>query len=325
MMRLLKLLAHLVFILALAGATAWAGTALWLHLAGVLRLAALGALGLAALASLTLRVARSRRAGWAGLAVSALVMGAWYQTITPRQDRDWELDVSRGVSAKVEGDLVTLANLRDFRWTSETEASPAWVTRTCDLGRLKSLDMITSVWDDPDIGHLLVSFGFEDCGQVVFSVEIQREKGEHFNEVGGFFRQFEQVLIAATEEDIVKLRTNYRHEEVRLYPVHLTAEQRRTMFLSYVALAQALEAEPAFYNTITANCTTTVWGLARSLKPDLPIDRRLILTGRLPDYLADLGVIEAADAIARDAAARITPLAQLDDGRKPFSDLIRHR
>lgn len=327
MIRLLKALAHILFFALLALGLAWGAVALWLHLAGGLRLVAVTGLGLAGLATLALRFARSRRAGWAGLLASALVVGAWYQTITPAQDRDWDIDVSRGVTARVEGDRVTLSDLRDFQWISETEATPRWITKTCDLARLESLDMITSVWGDPDIAHLLVSFGFADCGQVVFSVEIRRETGEAFNEIGGFFRQFEQVLIAATEEDIVKLRTNHRKEEVRLYPVQLTQDQRRTMFLSYVALAQELEASPAFYNTLTANCTTTVWGLARSLKPDLPIDRRLILSGRLPDYLADLGVI-ATDK-DRDNLARITQLAQGGTGggtgTKPFSDLIRGR
>ncbi|XZQ28880.1 lipoprotein N-acyltransferase Lnb domain-containing protein [Rhodobacter capsulatus] len=97
------------------------------------------------------------------------------------------------------------------------------------------------------------------------------------------------------------------------------------MFLSYLALAQELEQEPRFYNTLTSNCTTAVWRLARSLKPDLPIDRRLVLSGRLPDYLTDLGVIAAAPAAERDAAALITPLGQRFDGTKPFSDLIRGR
>ena len=324
MIRVSQALSHLGFALALLAVCALGGTALWLHLAGGGRLAVLGLLGLCALTALGLRLFLSRPAGWAALLAAALLPGLWYQTLTPLQDRDWETEVSKGVTARQAGDVVTLSDVRDFHWTSETEAVPRWVTRRCDLRRLDRLDMLTSVWDNPDIAHLLVSFGFADCGQVVFSVEIRRERGEKFNELGGFFRQFEQVLIAATEDDIVRLRTNFRHEEVRLYPVHLSAQQRRTMFLSYLALARALEENPRFYNTLTANCTTTVWRLAKTLKPDMPVDRRLILSGRLPDYLSDLGVIDPPGAL-RDAAARITPLARTDDGSKPFSDLIRHR
>ena len=325
MFRLLHVLGHVLVVALILAGTAWAATAVWLQLSGPVRLMALALLGLSALSALGLWFGDHRGLALALVGLTAVTVGLWYQTITPRQDRDWEIDVARGVTARIEGERVTLSNIRDFDWTSETEATPRWITQAYDLRQLESLDMLTSVWARPDIAHLLVSFGFSNGQQLVFSVEIRREKGEKFNEIGGFFRQFEQVLIAATEDDIVKLRTNYRKEQVRLYRVDLTPAQIRDMFLSYLALAQELEQEPRFYNTLTSNCTTAVWRLARSLKPDLPIDRRLVLSGRLPDYLTDLGVIAAAPAAERDAAALITPLGQRFDGTKPFSDLIRGR
>lgn len=325
MFRMLHVLGHVLVVALILAGTAWAATAVWLQLSGPVRLIALALLGLSALSALGLWFGDHRGLALALVGLTAVTVGLWYQTITPRQDRDWEIDVARGVTARIEGERVTLSNIRDFDWTSETEATPRWITQAYDLRQLESLDMFTSVWSRPDIAHLLVSFGFSSGQHLVFSVEIRREKGEKFNEIGGFFRQFEQVLIAATEDDIVKLRTNYRKEQVRLYRVDLTPAQIRDMFLSYLALAQELEQEPRFYNTLTSNCTTAVWRLARSLKPDLPLDRRLVLSGRLPDYLTDLGVIAAAPAAERDAAALITPLGQRFDGTKPFSDLIRGR
>ncbi|MEZ5884564.1 MAG: hypothetical protein R3D53_12110, partial [Paracoccaceae bacterium] len=86
MIRTATLLAHAAFVLLVLAGVAWAGTALWLHLSGAIRLDALVLLGLAALAALWLRFFRSRRAGWAVLALGALVVGGWYQTITPMQD-----------------------------------------------------------------------------------------------------------------------------------------------------------------------------------------------------------------------------------------------
>ncbi|MEZ5884252.1 MAG: DUF4105 domain-containing protein, partial [Paracoccaceae bacterium] len=247
-------------------------------------------------------------------------VGGWYQTITPMQDRDWAKDVERGVKARVDGSRVTLSDLRDFDWRSENDATERWIDRSVDLNDLQTVDMITSVWDNPDIAHLLVSFGFGAGEHVVFSVEIRREDGEEFNEIGGFFRQFELVLIGATERDIVRLRTDYRKEKVRLYPLALTPEQRRVMFLSYVELAQDLEARPRFYNTLLANCTTVVYRLAQSLKPDLPLDWRLLLSGHLPGYLAELGVLDgrtAADGVP------ITPRTQRPASEQGFSQQIR--
>lgn len=325
MTRLMKYMAHALFVLIVVAGTAWSATALWLHLTGGPRILALSGLVGVALSALALRFVRTRRLGWTVLALGGIAVAGWYQTITPQQSRDWAMDVSKGVLADVEGDQVRLANIRDFAWQNETEATPRWITEEYDLNDLETVDMITSVWDNPDIAHLLVSFGFGTVENVVFSVEIRREADEEFNEIGGFFREFELVLIAATERDIVKLRTNYRQEQVRLYPVHLTAEQRRTLFLSYVELAQRLKEQPAFYNTITANCTTSVWMLAHALTPDLPMDERLILSGRLPDYLTDLGVIDVTPAKERDAAALITPLALNDTSGAPFSDVIRRK
>ncbi|PTV97512.1 uncharacterized protein DUF4105 [Rhodobacter aestuarii] len=323
MPRLMTVLAHVLFVLILVLGSAWAATALWLHLAGALRLLALAGLTLAVMASLAARFLRSRRMGWLLAAFAALLVGGWYQTITPRQDRDWAVDVARGVTADISGETITLGNIRDFDWHSETEATQRWISETVDLNDLETVDMFTSIWDSPDIAHLLVSFGFTTGEHVVFSVEIRREEGEKFNEIGGFFRQFELVLIGATERDIVQLRTNYRQEQVRLYPIALSPDQRRTIFLSYVTLAQELQAAPQFYNTLTANCTTVVWQLAHSLKPDLPLDWRLVLSGHLPDYLTDLGVVSPADPGARDASALITLRAQRDLPGVSFSDKIR--
>lgn len=323
MARALRLFSDVLFALVVLFGAAWTATALWLHLTGALRLAALGALALAAAAAFLARK-RRRRAGWAVLALAALAVAGWYQTITPRADRDWAVDVSRGVTARVSGDTVTLDNLRDFDWHSADEATPRWITRSVDLNQLDTVDMITSVWDNPDIAHLLVSFGFRSGEHVVFSVEIRREAGETFNEIGGFFRQFELVLIAATERDILRLRTDLRREEVRMYPVLLSPEQRRTLFLSYVGLAQQLERQPRFYNTLTANCTTVVYGLALGLKSDLPLSDKLILSGRLPEYLEALHVLGGEGTmVERRAAALLRPGAEARHPGLGYSAAIR--
>jgi len=317
-----RFLGHVCFGLILLAGVAWSGTALWLHLHGVVRLLAIAGLAATAVAAILAR-RRRRRGGWAVLAIGALAAGGWYQTIRPSDDRDWAIDVSRGVKAAVDGDLVTLRDIRDFDWRTPAEAEPNWITRTYDLSRLIRVDMLTSVWSNPNIAHLLVSFGFADGEHIVFSVEIRRERGEAFSEIGGFFRRFELVLIGAVEADIVRLRSNLRGEQVRLYPVDLTPDQRRAMFLSYVALAQDLERAPAFYNTLSANCTTVVYQLAQVLTPDLPVDWRLVFSAHLPAYLYDLGVL-GPDGITEDRhkAALITARAQAA-GRSDFSAAIR--
>lgn len=325
MTRISRIFSHVLFVLILLASSAWTTAAVWLNLSGVPRLLALGLLFGIGLATLVGHFYK-RRWGWLGFVLSAVVVTGWYQTIQPRADRDWATDVAKGVTARVDDTHVTLGNLRDFDWQSADTATERWITQDYDLGLLDSVDMMTSVWGDPDIAHLLVSFGFTDGKRVVFSVEIRREEGENFSEIGGFFRQFELVLIGATERDIVKLRTDYRGEEVRVFPVDLTADQRRAMFMSYVGLAQDLERKPQFYNTISANCTTVVYGLARNLKSDLPLRKSLILSGRLPQYLDELGVLGGDGTLSeRHDAALLPGPAERETSDLPYSQAIRAR
>ncbi|QIE46094.1 DUF4105 domain-containing protein [Pseudohalocynthiibacter aestuariivivens] len=324
MARIFRIVGSTIFALLALFGTAWAGTALWLHLTGALRLAALAALVMALVVAVVAR-RRARPLGWAALAIAALAVAGWYQTIVPRHDRDWAPDVARGVRADVSGDHLTLHDVRDFDWITRDTAQERWITTRYDLEQLQTVDMLTSVWDNPDIAHLLVSFGFSDGQHVVFSVEIRREADEVFSEVGGFFHQFELVLIAATERDIVKLRTNHRKEQVSLYPIDLTPQQRRDFFMAYVTLAQRLEARPEFYNTLTANCTTVVYALAKTVNPDLPMDRRIVLSGRLPAFIDELGLLAGDSPLEdRQRDALITPRAQNAEEGDKFSDVIRN-
>ncbi|OYU19867.1 MAG: hypothetical protein CFE34_03045 [Rhodobacteraceae bacterium PARR1] len=322
--RIGAILGWLGFVLVAAVFAALAGVALSVHVAGAelwLTLAAVtGGISL----SLALRRWRSRPAGWAALFVGMAAVGLWYGTLQPRQDRAWAPEVAHLASGSVAGDIVTLDNIRAFDWTSETDAVPKWESRRYDLSQLATVDMFTSVWDSPEIAHLIVSFGFSDGKRVAFSVEIRREADEAYSTLGGFFRQFEIALIAAEESDIVRLRTTLRGEEVSLFPVALDAAQRRALFLSYVDFGNQLNAEPQFYNTVTANCSSTVWRLAKVVKDDVPFDYRLLLSGRLPEMLDALGALPGDMSMAdRRAAAAITARAQSMPQGADFSDWTR--
>ena len=150
----------------------------------------------------------------------------------------------------------------------------------------------------------LVSFGFDDGQRVVFSVEIRKGTRRAVLELGGFFKQFELSVIAADERDIVRVRTAVRGETVSIYPIRMPPEAMRALFLSYVDTANALRAEPRFYHTVTANCTTIIYQMVRAIVPGLPVDYRLLLSGYLPEYLYEHGGLDTSrplDAIRRDA------------------------
>ena len=256
--------------------------------------------------------------------VAALVIVGWWQTIHPQQDRDWADDVARVLEAEVDGNRVTLHNVRNFDWTRGGDPAPRWERRTYDLDRLASADLVLSYWMGPAIAHTLVSFGFDDGSRIVFSLEIRKERHESFSAVGGFFKQFEAVLVAADERDIVRVRSNVRDEDVFLYRLAIPKQALRTLFLAYVDEAHALQDAPRFYNTLTSNCTTVVFDIARHVAPGLPLDIRLLLSGWFAQYVHAQGGLAGAGPFAElQARGRITARARAADTDPDFSRIIR--
>ncbi|GAW33416.1 hypothetical protein RA2_00452 [Roseovarius sp. A-2] len=234
-----------------------------------------------------------------GLTVLALAGWAlWWSGIEPRQDRDWMAEVSRGVTSEPTADgLVRLRNIRNFRWSSPSVAVEDWYDLEVDPHQIRSVDMIMSIWNSPEIAHTLVSFGFADGRHIVFSGEIRKENGEDFSALGGFFKRYELVLIAADERDIVHLRTDARGEAVSLYPVAMSEAQRMAFFFAFLDYANALAQEPRWYHTIWTNCTTMPYRLVRQVSEGLVFDPRIVLSGRLPGYLYDLRVLPGAGTV----------------------------
>ncbi|MPT38253.1 MAG: DUF4105 domain-containing protein [Achromobacter sp.] len=261
----------------------------------------------------------------AGFGALLLALLAWWRLgVRPSNAREWMPEVARQTQGSVDGDRVTLRNVRDFHWRTRTDYDPRWETRVYDLSRLASVDLALSYWGRPAVAHAMVSFGFDDGQYLVFSVEIRRKRNDTFSELGGFFRQYELAVLASTEEDSLRVRTNVRGEDGYLYRVRMPPGAPRQLLLSYVATANRLVRKPRFYNTLTANCTTIVYRLADQIVPGLPMDYRLLLSGYLPEYLYRLGALDGADsAQAYRRGGRYTDRARAAGDAPDFSRRIR--
>ena len=162
--------------LVLAGATGWGALALYYLAPGSVGVRtalawSFAALGLATLAGLAVR----RLRWWAapGFAVAfGLVLVVWGST-TPSNDRDWAPEVAVLPYATIDGEHVTVHNIRNFDYRTETDFTPAYYDRTFDLKRLDRVDLVAVYWMGPAIAHLFLTFGFGD-DHLAISIEVRK-------------------------------------------------------------------------------------------------------------------------------------------------------
>ena len=259
------------------------------------------------------------------LALMFIGVVIWWSSIKPTLHRDWAPELARSVEATfdpINPDIVHLQNIRNFEWIAPYEGKENWENGTYNVDDLVGLDVYLSYWMGPYIAHTLVGFTFKDGRHLVFSAEIRRTKEQSFSAIGGFFKEFELIMIAAPEEDIIKLRTDIRHENVYRYPINVGKEKIKNLFLNYLETADKLAHQARFYNTLTANCTTVVFDMARILDPGIPLDWRILFSGQLPSYLYDLKVVNTEKSLKELVdEAHIKP--QINGRRDQYSVDIR--
>lgn len=304
----------------------WGGFALWFHAPGGKAGRWLCVLVWAAFsAAVFVGLWQGRAAAGALMfapAFGALLMG--WRRISPSNHRLWADEVAQMTNGSVDGNRVSLHNVRNFDWRTNTDYTPRWETRLYELDRMQSVDMIVSYWTIRPIAHMLISFGFEGGEHVVFSVEVRRQRQQSFSEIGGFFKEFELSIVAADERDVIRVRTNVRGEDAYLYRIRMPVPAIRSLFLGYVDQANALVTTPRFYNTITVNCTTLVYHMMERIVGYLPLNFRLLLSGYLPEYVYRVGGLDDGFPLEElRARGRITERARHSDRSDSFSADIR--
>jgi hypothetical protein len=164
--------------------------------------------------------------------------------------------------ADIRGDQVTIYNIRNNDYLTETELTVRHYDKTFDLSKLKGVDLFLVYWGSPKIAHTMVSFNFEGQGNVCLSIEIHKEVGEDYSTIKGFLHQYEIIFVVDDERDLVRLRTNYREkgkgEDVYLYRLNVSPEIAGKVFLSYLEEVNRLKEQPQWYNALTDNCTTSI-------------------------------------------------------------------
>jgi hypothetical protein len=313
-----------VCLLLMAG---WATLAIYYsNLPGTLRPWAAGIFALGSLVAL-IGMFNHRLVRLGFLAAFAVVLVYWL-LMPPSNDRDWQPDLAVLSWADINGDKVTLHNIRNCDYRTETDFSCHYYDRTFDLAKLKAVDLFLVYWGSPSIAHTMMSFDFTGEGNVCISIETRKEKGEAYSTVKGFFRQYELIYVVADERDLVRLRTNYREngkgEDVYLYRLKVKPEIARKVFLSYLGEVNRLKERPEWYNALTENCTTSIRQHTMPYNPNARFDWRMIVNGYIDEMLYERKFIDTSLPFAElKKRSYINPEAHAADNNPAFSQLIR--
>ena len=281
--------------------------------------------GIFAVGSLVALVGRySNRNSRLGFLAAFAVVLVWWLLMRPSNDRNWQPDVALLPWAEIRGTVVTIHNIRNCDYRSETDYTVHYYDRTFDLATLRSVDLALTYWGSPSIAHTMLSFGFDGNSYVCFSVETRKEVGEAYSTIKGFFRQYELTYVIADERDLIGLRTGYRGEQVYLYRLAESPELARTIFLDYLREVNALRERPEWYNALTGNCMTSFRISKAPYNPNARLDWRLIANGYIDEMLYEQKALDTSLPFAElKKQSLINERAKGLDKSPDFSYLIR--
>src|SRR6266513_1710277 len=276
-MRVIKFIGWAVGWLAALACAAWAFGALYFDFP---RIGALAAILFVVLLLAAIIFVRGQLLKLSIVLGAFAVVLSWWLTLKPSNDRAWQPDVAQTAWAEINGNEVTVHNVRNCDYRTETDFTPHWETR--------------------------------------------RTIGQKYSALAGLYRQYTLIYIVADERDVIRLRTNYRREDVYLYRTLASPAQARERFLEYIKAMNMLHQHPRWYNEVTANCTTSI-RTQRSVNERAPWDWRMLINGEADELLYERHAIVTGGLPFSELKQRslINERARAADNSPDFSQLIR--
>jgi Domain of unknown function (DUF4105) len=303
---------------------AWATLALWLDGPSSRVLAGTMCVAIGFTSVLLAARVRPFLRGLLAATLPTVLVALWWASIAPSNFRNWTPDVARTARAVFHDSSVTVQNVRNFKYRSESDYDQRWERRTYDLDRIRGVDLFLSFWGPTQLAHTIASWDFDGGQHLAISIETRKEKGESYSALRSFFRQYELYYVVADERDLVGLRTNYRDEQVYLYRIRVSALQARALLIDYLNELNHLDDHPQWYNALTDNCTTRIRWHAQNTGASGRLDWRLLANGHLDQLLYERGQIDTRlrfDELR--ARSNITERAKAAGDSPEFSARIR--
>ena len=253
-----------------------------------------------------------------------LIVLGWFLSIRPSHDRPWRPEVAVMPRAIIDGDRVRFTGVRNFDYRTRDDFTVRHEEREVLLSHLTSVDLFLSYWKMGPVGHTFVSFNFDNAPAVCISIETRPEIGEGFAPVASLFKQFELIYVVGDERDLVRVRTNFRNEDVFLYRIRTTPEAARRLFLVYLDRINELADRPEFYHLLSNSCTINIVRYANVAGREGGFDLGHLLNGFFDRYLYRGGWVDTSlpfEELRR--RSHINEAAQAADAAPDFSERIR--
>ncbi len=257
------------------------------------------------------------------LSALAVVYTLFIIFVRPSNDRNWSKDMKELSHGSIDNDIVTLDNVRNNVYRGTSDFDVEYYQGKYDIKKLKKVYLLTDPFSKL-AAHTMLSFEFSDNQRVVLSVEIRREVGETFGNLKGLFRGFELYFVWADEKDVIKLRTNYRMDNVYMYELDMSEANVQKLFIEAIKQTNQLKDKPEFYNLIVNNCTTKIAQMLQTVyNRPIVVDWRYLAPAYTEGLYMKYGFIKGQSIEEVRKEHNISSLARECDNCAGYSEFIR--
>ena len=247
----------------------------------------------------------------------------WWFSQRPSNHRQWGPNHTKLAKFDIDGDAVTVEDVRNTEYQTENDYTPHYETRHYHLSNLQGVDGVIINWGPKWLCHPFLIFDFGAEGRLAISIEVRYRVGQSYAFFPSLYRQQEIMYVVTDERDAIMRRAIYvQQHNIYLYKLQVQDEEMRQVFLEYVVQANALVDTPNWYHGIFSNCTTSIY---RQRTREIDWDWRWLFNGQLDEMIYDHGRLDRSipfEQLKRES--RVNEFIQ-EAPKDGFGDYLRSR
>ncbi|QEG37539.1 lipoprotein N-acyltransferase Lnb domain-containing protein [Bythopirellula goksoeyrii] len=214
----------------------------------------------------------------------------WWFFQKPSQHREWDPNFSQLARVSLQGDEITVENVRNTEYRSARDFDTRFETRSYRLSQLIGVDAILLQWGSTLMCHPMFVFDFGSSGRLCISIEVRYRVGQKYSLIRSLYRQQELMYVVSDERDAILRRSKcLEGHDLYLYRLASDALTDHEFFFEYVNAINSLAENPRWYHGLTTNCTTSIYAQGRGR---MEWDWRMLFNGSLDRFMYDRQLLD---------------------------------